>query len=348
MSLLFMDGFDCYGSTSDLTTAPGWSASGGTIAPTGGRFGGAAIYCPSTFGGNSATLGVALGLNTDYFVGFSFKATALPPTAPQPLMALIDASGNLLMYLKVTPTGSIQVADAGNVNLGSPPVGVVSAASWSRIELKFNFGTSNATGSVEVQVNGATIATLSAQNFYRAGGATLLRFFNNSSNGYGHYFDDLVIYDTAGDTNNDWLGDIRIDTLKPSADTAQADWSPDSGSTGYARIDDPNSAPDGDTSYIQSATVGAKSEFDLTNIIGLSSGINAVQARVCSKKTDAGSRTYKAYLNSNSEVVDGATINPSTDYAWSFNGLFEKNPDGDVVWDDTALNDLKLGLELVS
>jgi len=74
-----------------------------------------------------------------------------------------------------------------------------------------------------------------------------------------------------------------------------------------------------------------------------------MQARVKAEKTDVGTRTYKAYLKSNGTIADSDAITPSVGtYTWAMNGIVEKNPDGDVVWTDLAVNNMKLGLELVS
>lgn len=355
MSLLFMDGLDCYDSRADVNT----SGKLGTVdtdaseafSTTGGRFGGGCLQGVAQ-GGNIRYWQVfqTFALNTTYIFGASVKIGA-NTNSNRPIFVLLDSSQTLLFGIQETPGGGINVYNAANTVVAtSAATGLVPANVWARIEFKFNLGTSNSTGSLEVRVNGATVITLTGQNFYHTGLAgAIVALYNGSATGATRSYDDITINDTNGDINNDYLGDVRIDTLKPAADTAINHWLPDTGTVCWSRIDDPNGASDGDTSFVQSSTVGDKSEFTLTHVVGQSSVIMGLQARVKAEKTDVGTRTYKAYLKSNGAIADAVEINPPVQtYTWAFNGLVEKNPDGVAPWTDLSVNNLKLGLELVS
>lgn len=347
--LLFMDGMDCYKDANDAVATGRWQLGGpnsGSVVTNGGRFGGGCLNPPANNNANYWSLLQHLASGTDYFVGISFKNSALPTTA-KTLIQVTDISGNVLFSVAVLANGAIQAYNSSSAAVGASAGGVIIGNTWFRIEVKFNTGTSTTTGTIEVRVNGVSVLALTGLNLYRSGAAAeFVQLYGQDSS--AHYFDDITVNDTTGDANNDWLGDVRVDVLKPNADTAVADWAPDAGSEGWSRIDDQNGGADEDTSYVQTANVGDKSEFDLSNIVGISSGINAVQVRVRAKKSDAGTRTYRAYLNNNGEVAEGNAINPSTDYSWAFNLTAEANPDGGEAWTDDAVKTLKLGLELVS
>lgn len=357
MSLLFMDGLDCYDDLGDVI-APGKLVSNSNdttrinLAPAGGRFGGGALQSMYA-GGNFYVWRLIhpLSLSTDYIFGASVQISAAE-SAARDLFWLEDASQNVALYITATLGGGMQVKNASGTVVGAsnPTTGLLPANVWTRVEFKFNMGSSTSTGSIEIRVNDVTVVTLSAQNFFRSGGGASIAMINTNTSGIVRSFDDITLCDTTGDVNNTFLGDIRIDTLKPSGDTVQKDWTLSAGTAGYALIDDPNGASDGDTTYVSSQVVGNKSEFALSNIIGQSSAINAVQTRVKAKKTDVGTRRYRAYLKSGSAVSNGPEITPPVgSYSWpTTNGLYEKDPNGSLAWTDAAVNNLQLGIELTA
>lgn len=350
MALLMMDGFDCYGSFADMIATGTWLV--GNSAPvadtTGGRFGGGSMKMPGVVAGTQyVSLVQAFNTNATYFISFNLKTEALPASGAYSVFGLFNPTNSRLFTVNLASSGALYVTDAAGAQDTSGTTGAIST-SYRRVEIKFNAGTSTSTGSLEIKVDGVVVVSLTGKNYYSATGGAQMRFFGIAYNGRpAIWFDDLVVNDTTGSANNDYLGDIRIDTMRPFGDTEQADFALSGGADGSALIRDTIHAPDGDASYIQTSTPGAKSEFDLTNIIG-SSDIYGVQARTCCEKTDAGPRTYRAYIKSGEAVADGLELALPTNYAWASNGIWETDPDTLDVWNEVGLNNLKLGFELVS
>lgn len=350
MAITLIDGFDLYGSFNDAIATGLWNVVDTVlIDPTGGRFGGAALKATGlSAGAQYCNCSCQFATNKTNFISVSYKISALPTSGSTSLFSVFNDSNSRLFTLSVAANGAIYVIDASGAQDTSSPTGAIIANTYQRIEAKFNPGTSTTTGSLEVKVDGAVIVSLTGKNYYYANGGAFIRFFGVV--GLGRpvvWYDDLVVNDTTGGRNDDYLGDVRIDILRPVSDTEQADFATSTGSDGFALIDDPISANDGDATYIESITPGDKSEFNLSNIIG-SSDILGVQARICATKTDAGSRTFRAYIKSGEAVANGEAVAPATYYGWSKSGIWDSDPNTEDEWSEAGLNNLQLGIELVS
>jgi hypothetical protein len=278
---------------------------------------------------------------------------ALPGSSgPSIIQVFPNNTSTRIFTLTLLQSGSIQITDANSTITAPSLTGVIAPSTWYRIEIKFNMGTSTSTGVVEVRVNGTLVSSVTGANLWQSGvGGAGIRIFNqsSSSNTAATYFDDFVINDDSGSINNDYLGDVRIDNVRPAADTAQADWTLSTGSDGYALIDDALSASaDDDSGYVEGGTAGSKSEFTCSALSGTSANINAAQIRLRAERSDAGNRTYRGYLKSSSAVANGPTLAPEVGYVWDFNGIFETDPNTSAAWDDSGVNGVKLGLEVVS
>ena len=353
MAILFMDGLDVYEDV-DATTAVGWNYRAGsnlaTFSKTLGRFGGGTVVAAGSVNSTIWQYPFAFSTNTDYFTSFSFKAKNIPASGAQRFFGLSDAAGNLCFQLSITSTSAIRYANAPGPTTDSVATGLIAASTWCRVEVKFNLGTNTSTGTIEVRVNGVSVLALTGQNIFASTGGALLRYYNDqSATADDRYFDDIVINDTTGTTNNTWMDDVRIDTIQPNGDTAQADWAKSTGTSGFALIDDTLGASDGDGTYISSNTVGNKSEFDMTSLPSASGSIYALQMRVCAERSGLTARTFRSYLKNSAAVVNGPTLQAfALTYAWNLGGIASTDPNTSAPWTDSGVASVKLGLELVS
>ncbi len=348
MAVLLMDGFDCYDSAADLQLNSLWPTVAG-FSTSAGRFGGGALVIPGNVAVMNANHVRAFATNTTYYVSFSLKVGAVPAAANRGILALTLADTTTrLTGLSLTPTGALTIVNNANTLIAGATAGIIAAGNWYRVELKFNFGTTTSNGTAELRVYGTAVHTVTGQAFFRAGGSALLSFRNDVVELADAWIDDLVILDTAGSQNNNFLGDMRIDAVRPSADTVTASWTPNSGSTGYTQIDDPLGASDGDSTYIQSTTAAQKSEFEMTSLPGSSITIAAVQTRLKTRRSNAGPRTYRSYINSGGTPSNGVTLPSQAAYTWDYNGVFEVDPNTSTAWTDAGVNALNMGVEMVS
>jgi hypothetical protein len=159
-------------------------------------------------------------------------------------------------------------------------------------------------------------------------------------------FDDFYFCDLTGSKNNDFLGDCVVSTLLPDGDTADADFTPDSGTDQYAMV---NGTFDDDTG-LESETVGHKTIVTLGSLpaagIGTIAGVQVV-ARV--KKDDAGTKSVR------NVVVSGAAEDPQTAYALADQytnnvDLLEDDPAeaAGTAWTESAVNAMQVGVEVTA
>ena len=162
------------------------------------------------------------------------------------------------------------------------------------------------------------------------------------------YLDDIYIYDDSGSYNNTWIGDQRVSTLFPTADTAQADWTALSGS-GYTNIDD--ASPDDDTTYVYAGAPGSPSvstsEFDIGNLSGTSGTVAAVTMGARVRKDEAGSADYQNGIVSSSVEAKGDVVPANPVYTYH-ETVFETDPNSGVAFTPTNVNNLLIQINRVT
>jgi hypothetical protein len=169
--------------------------------------------------------------------------------------------------------------------------------------------------------------------------------FTGTTDRYDLRLDDVYLCDTTGSRNNDLSGDVRVTTLRPNADTAQADFTPSSGSVHHNRVSE--SVADGDTTYVESDTVGHMDLYELTDLPLTPAAIHAVQLATVARKTDAGARSLRAIARSGATTQPGATRTLATSYAL-YDDILETDPDTTADWTKAAVDALLTGVELTA
>lgn len=341
MAIIFMDGFDHYGT----------GTTGKTNMVTGyGVYSQATIGKPQTYAARSGLCGLeqpdftkSFGTNLHTVgVGCSLFISDLPTTNTMDGFTFRDPNGWPLCSISFSNSQEIILEDTYNeVGRGSP--GQFAAGDWYHFEVKFT--ANGATSSIEVRINGVTAYQ---NNSFQCGtligaayGSTATTSSSVSFNldYYKWYMDDFFIWDTTGSYNNDFIGDRRVVTLYPDADTSVADWTPNSGSTEYTQIDD--SAVDGDTTYVSTNTVGHQSEYDLTAMPGNTWTINAIQTMTAARKTDAGPGSMRTDIISNGTNGTGSTKTLGTSYAMR-SDVFQTDPNTGSAWTLSGVNAMKV------
>lgn len=147
------------------------------------------------------------------------------------------------------------------------------------------------------------------------------------------FVDNLAFFNNAADP-----GDIRCNSeMRPSADTAVADWDPSTGSDHYAVVDGD------DDDYVESQNSAESDEYDLIDFTGTDKTIVAASEWNVSRKTTAGAQQLKHGVDSDG-TDDTTTDDLTTSYEVYFHDM-DDNPDDDAEWEDADLDALKLRLE---
>ena len=340
MAIQFMDGFDLYNVIADFALKPGVNQPSGAlqlISP--GRFGGRAME--SSFFQN-AICDVVLGSGNTKSVGFAYRMDTVANCTTGAAFLYFRGTGGTVDVCKlgVDVNGALVMGrgDFTTNKICNSANGVIVANTWAYIEIEL---TRSATvGAVTVYVNGVSVCAASAANT-GAVAVDSIRWGLGPIAGANatRDTDDFYITDTATR-----LGESRIDVLRPSADTATADWTPLSG-TRASNVDD--TTQDGDTTYVSDATVGHKDLYDVANLPISPTTVRAVQTILFARKDDAALRQIRNNLKSGTTAANGTTRTLGSSYAM-FTDLYELDPNTAAAWTGTTVNAAQLGLELVT
>jgi hypothetical protein len=346
MALLFIDSFDHYG-TADITLK--WSAasaSAGTflISTTGGRRGGGALSLKF-----DALTRKDLPGSTTLIVGAAIRFGDFGVTQTNYFLVVGGVAGQHI-YVGTNLDGSLGVwRRAGtflsdNVLLASTTAGVVQAAVYAYVEVKVTV--SATVGKVRILVNGATVLNLVNINTLgfgstveQASRVTLNAPYSGASSP-ATLFDDLYMCDDTGSINNDFFGDVRVDMVLPNADGTYHDFTPDTGTVHFSRV---NEAVADSLSNVASSTVGHKDSYHftaLTGIVGLVRGVQIVDAAT---KDDAGVRSISHLAKSGVSESFSTALPLSTDRKL-YTTIYETDPATGTNWTQSGINAAEFGV----
>ena len=334
MALLFCDSFD-HLSVDLLTTK--WSSlnlTGGIYTDT-GRFG-SCLKIENTF---TRMLTKSLGANyTTLICGFAFKFT-VPGSGV--FWSLLD-NGSTQVDLRLTASGQLELTRNGTVLATSTRV--LEAQAWYHIQVKVTID--NTAGSVEVKVNNEVWATASGVDTQNTSNAYANQVrLQNSDNHDPDYFDDFWICDTSGSQCNDYLGDVRVEALRPSGAGATTQMTPSVGAN-YECVDD--TTPDADTTYVSSATAGNKDTYACGDLTSTTGTVKALVVHAYARKDDAGERTLKAVVRHGGTDYEHSDARQVLDSYRCLSWIFETNPGTGSAWTISDVNGAEFGQKLVS
>lgn len=342
MTLLFADGCDLYATIAGAQRA-GWSTGTGTgIGTTLGRFGGGSLT------GNQDDQGFLINIPK-----LAASDTVIVQWAYTPLSGSIAMSDDRLLEIREgsTNSGGMRTTVVGGIRSESlsgeiiDAPGCVRANGWNYIEFKMFIH--NTTGQITIKMNGeqvlqtpATIDTLHST------GPDNVRFMGDNIN---WRIDDIIIMDGSGDSMNDFIGDTRITTLLPDSDQLEQWIQSESGPT-YELVDDPLGADEDDTTYIESSTNTDETRCGFEDLPANTDVVHAVVSTYAAKMTDAGPRTIRGLINSNSVEQIGADLVQTAAYQL-VRDFYDDDPgtgSPQTAWTEAAVNALEMGVEVVS
>ncbi len=230
MTMLFMDSFDHYGSgdTGDANILDGVWAEWYTRDGAAGDYEG--LVVPS-FGARTGNVCAFMGRSavrrkvlpsgkTTLYMGFGIYFPTLPNANGDSWLSLRDTGNTALMSLYVNSDGSLTLANGENI--ASPIVSssgpVLTAGTWHHLEFKIVINAT--TGTIEVRKDGSTTPVINGTGL-NTGSTAIAQFAfcqSLSVDKPTYYIDDLVVFDSAGSYNNDFIGDVRVATIFPNAD----------------------------------------------------------------------------------------------------------------------------------
>lgn len=343
MAILFMDGFDGF-TTVAQAGRRGINALNLDVKTTGGRFGGgAAQFYAQAAGGNFPFVTTS---GDTVYIGWAEKQSAATSTywaLGRGNQSRVSAGGaNTCFYLYWNSSTTVIVYNAAGTQIGTFTLPVDGNWHWYDIKCVALSGTS---GSIEIRIDGTTVFQATGVNMAGAS-ATGTQWSWNMGYSYGYqndtypYFDDVVIQDTSGTSNNSWVGDCRIATLLPDSVDAAGAWTANTGTLATALA-----TQDDDTAYATSSTTADEFFVGVADLPVTPSAIRAVQTTVIAKKTGTDGTTITPEVKSGSTVGAGAATALGTNYG-GFKKIFENDPATSAAWTAAAVNALKVGGKL--
>lgn len=329
MTLLFIDGFDHYANNTDLQKK--WTTTNSQgVSTTGGRRGGGAADLLNS----SISKTVTTASPTSGIVGFAWKGSfdqifLIGDATVQHFNLFLQANGTLQIRRGTTVLATSTFAFAVNI--------------YYYLEVKFTIN--DTTGSVEVRKNGETssFVSVSGADTQNGGTASWSRITLDSDS----FFDDLYVCDTNGTTNNNFLGDCRVDTLYPNGNGNSSQFTGSDGNStdNYLLVDE--TTPDYDTTYVESSTSGNKDTYTFTDLSHNPASIYGIQISPCAKKDDAGARSMGAVIRRSAVDYDGTSTALSTDYLY-YPYIAETDPSTVAAWTQTNINAAEFGVKITA
>lgn len=341
MALRFADSFDHY-----TTPSLKWSNINVSAQDAGFNIGAFGRF--STSGGrknNGAwqSIGKTLDVRSTWIAGVAFYIASI--SGKQSIIGFFDGTSN---QVDVCINGSGVLEFRRNKSVLNTGSHALSAATFYYIELKATID--NTTGSYEVRINGATEFTGSSTDTQQTGNASANMISIGdwgSESGPESHFDDFYICDTSGATNNNFLGDVRVECLFPNGNGNYSQFTGSDGNStdNYLLVDE--TSPNGDTDYVADATVSDKDTYTFTDPTPTSGSVYGVQITHYSRKTSAGTRSSRSLARlSGTDADNGSDQALATSYTY-FSDIRETKPGGGS-WSLSDVANAEFGVEVAA
>lgn len=330
MSILFMDGFDHYGTTKEMSQGM-WTSSDIFSTFAGGRFSGNSLYLGSDGAFREVRKNFPNGPESSILIGFALRQQY--SLGSEDYVRFGDYS-HLQLSLSITPQGELRFRNGDDQIIGTSTSNIV-LNTWYYMEMKITFH--ETAGSVVLHVNGEEWINAASQDTVNDLGSNQATQIN--LRGRYTYYDDFYMCDLAG-VNNDFFDDVTIQTTYADTDTVDTDWTRSSDTDDYLAVNE--SPPDDDSKYLYSSTTTDKSIFDFDNVPLTGSTINGVMVAARARKEEPELR--QLYLESASlQSAAKGLCNLSYRWVWE---VFETT-DGATAWTEANFNAAEFGITLI-
>lgn len=305
---------------------------------TAAQFTGTTAYRLTTGGTTSRAVAMRRHFGTTFseaYTSIMFKVSALGALN---LFDLRTSADQLVVRIATNATGQILVYAGTGATLKATITTGWAANEWHQIRLH----TKTSTNTLEIKLDGgATVdcsGTAMLDWYYLVLGTT-----TTINQNVEWLFDCLQVNDASGSLNNSWPGAPRIPTgLHPDSDTAITDWTRDSGTSDYSRVNE--LAPDLDTSYVQSTSFGDRSTYGFDNMAEpANAAIIGVCLTIVAKRADAA--RIIPLVSRGGTTVELAAVDVGTDYMSPIEVIIEQDPIAVGAWTQTNLNATEFGIK---
>ena len=324
MATLWMDGFDTSGYGGEYTFSVTQNLSGG-------RDGNGALT------GNDVSKTLATGLSTVFF-SFAQKSSSRPGYLGNGEYFFLREGSTTHIKLVVNTSNKLEIRTNSDTILATSSAIFWVSNTWKWLQAKVVI--SDTVGSVEVRDGlGNVIVSVSSVDTRNGGTGVVNTFWSY----YYELLDDLHIWDTSGSDVNTWTNETRVSTLRPSAAGDSTQFTSSAGNNWDCVNDTTVSATD----YVSSSTAAHVDLYGCTDLSYTPATIFGVQRSAMVSKDDAGARTLKLNLKSNT-TTDTGSAQALTFGSWTrISDVVPLDPATSAAWTPSAINAVQIGYENV-
>jgi hypothetical protein len=322
MAMTLIEGWDHYDVRANGSSEKGWNGNPFSNVSGRGFIGGQAI---SVIINNQVYKQLASSYST-FTVG---AAIQISDTACGTFLTLSN-SGTFVASLSIGADLRLFVTDTAARTF--PGTTLIRTNVWFYVEMKIVVGTS---GTTEVRLNGNSTSEITGTGNFGTSNINRVQFECHSLSG-------ATLVDDVYGTDGSFLGDIVVRTLYPNGDGTHQQWTPDTGSTHYTRVNEHNF--DGDGSYVYDGTVGHIDSYDMDDSPGTVA--YAAQLNLGARKGDAGLRQIAPMMRQSGTDYVGPTETLSTDYAF-YSWMLDNDPSGSP-WTVATINADECGVKTIA
>jgi hypothetical protein len=339
MALRFIDGFDHYSIPSQIplkyTSYNDSGGSTGITTMTGRRSGSTALL----FRTSSDFIGLTFDPQSTWIVGFGLYMLSTETTE---LLRFTDEAGTIQGALSIGNDGTIRVYrnSVTSGTLLATSSNALPILTWNYIEVKYTIADSG--GNWEVRVNESAWINFTGDTKQSTTLSTAVRI-QIWGRGSDNAIDDLYVCDSTGSNNNTFLGDVRVDTVRPIGAGNYSEFSKQGSASNWDNLDD--TTIDSDSTYNYSNTVGQRDTLDCGNLPAITGSIFGVQVNMAARKDDAGGRTLRSLTRVSSTDYEGTSQNVGTDYR-VYRQIMEQNPNTTAAWTESEINTAEFGYKV--
>lgn len=362
MALLYIDGFDLNGSTADetelldkgyteVTTGVNFSTSTNTPFSEGGSLNFSQPSEKVRRDTETTNTTIVIGFHNNHGATADYEDT--PINQEDAILTLWEDTGTSTTTPQVSfvlgtdgGSGHTIIAKRGAYNgttLGTSSAALADGMGWHYLEFKVLI--SDTVGTVDIELDGTNILTLTSQDT-KNGTTTTVGSFQLSqatNSAIQRYLDNLYLCDGSGSKNNDFLGEVRVRTILPDTDTATIDWTAQGAGSHFSEVDDFH---DGDTTYIHSATV---TDVDRMTMVAIPTAatVVGVQTVALARKDNVDPRSIRTLVKSGATTSNDSTVVLGDSYDNIIN-MREDDPNTAATWTAANVNLLEIGVEVIS
>ena len=279
-------------------------------------------------------------------LGIGFRYDIRPPfsggtTAGLPLLTLASSAGSVIASVSTNSSSRLQVTNNGGTVIATGTT-VIAMSTWYYVELKLITGTS---GSCELHLNGVSGEIGSTVGNF--GTTAIGRFqLTTGTNSPVPTYDDWYLQDLTGSSpQNDFLGDVVVETLFPNADGTHQDWTPNPAGTHFNKVNE--TIPDGDTTFVSDLNAGDIDSYHVGSLAALSGNVYGVVTNLYARKDDATGRQIAPVIREAGADHIGTTTGGITTSYLFYRQVWQNDPLG-AAWTIANVNGSEYGVKEVT